>query len=78
LEKLPSDYQTSSENEFAIKGLNDDELFQRFGRFPEVLSMEVVEHVYAPRDYGQTFFDLDEPVGQKSFQRPTMAIWKTW
>lgn len=28
------------------------------GRFPVVLSLEVVEHVYAPRHYARTVFDL--------------------
>ena len=35
-----------------------DDLKARFGTFPVVLSLEVVEHVYAPRDYAKTLFDL--------------------
>jgi 2-polyprenyl-3-methyl-5-hydroxy-6-metoxy-1,4-benzoquinol methylase len=35
-----------------------DDLVRRYGQFPVVLSLEVVEHVYAPRHYAQTVFDL--------------------
>lgn len=35
-----------------------DDLSGRFGQFPFVLSLEVVEHVYAPRDYAHTAFEL--------------------
>ena len=38
-----------------------DDLAARFGQFPMVISLEVVEHVYAPRDYAKTLFDLTEP-----------------
>lgn len=40
-----------------------DDLVARFGRFPAVISLEVVEHVYAPRDYAKTLFDLVAPGG---------------
>ena len=40
-----------------------DDLAGRYGRFPVVLSLEVVEHVYAPRDYARTAFDLLSPGG---------------
>src|SRR5262245_48273396 len=40
-----------------------DDLTARFGRFPVVLSLEVVEHVYAPREYARTLFNLIEPTG---------------
>ncbi|MCU0780173.1 MAG: methyltransferase domain-containing protein, partial [Akkermansiaceae bacterium] len=33
-----------------------DDLVERYGRFPVLLSLEVVEHVYAPRDYARTVF----------------------
>ena len=35
-----------------------DDLAGQFGQFPVVLSLEVVEHVYAPRHYARTVFDL--------------------
>jgi 2-polyprenyl-6-hydroxyphenyl methylase/3-demethylubiquinone-9 3-methyltransferase len=40
-----------------------DDLAKTYGRFPVVISLEVVEHVYAPRDYARTLFDLVEPGG---------------
>lgn len=35
-----------------------DDLAGRYGQFPVVLSLEVVEHVYAPRHYARTLFEL--------------------
>lgn len=35
-----------------------DDLPSRFGTFPAVISLEVVEHVYAPRQFARTVFDL--------------------
>jgi 2-polyprenyl-6-hydroxyphenyl methylase/3-demethylubiquinone-9 3-methyltransferase len=40
-----------------------EDLVSRFGRFPVVISLEVVEHVYAPREFARTLFDLGEPGG---------------
>ncbi|HEX8903406.1 MAG TPA: methyltransferase domain-containing protein, partial [Longimicrobiaceae bacterium] len=40
-----------------------DDLAARFGRFPAVVSLEVVEHVYAPRSYASTLFELVEDGG---------------
>ncbi len=47
-----------------------DDLAARFGRFPFVVSLEVVEHVYAPRDYARTLFDLVAPGGQAIVSTP--------
>jgi 2-polyprenyl-6-hydroxyphenyl methylase/3-demethylubiquinone-9 3-methyltransferase len=35
-----------------------DDLPGQYGNYPVVLSLEVVEHVYAPRDYARTLFNL--------------------
>ena len=35
-----------------------DDLVKEFGEFKAVISLEVVEHVYAPRTYAQAIFDL--------------------
>ena len=43
-----------------------DDLVSLYGRFPVVVSLEVVEHVYAPREYARTLFDLVEPGGAGS------------
>ena len=39
-------------------GSTYDDLATQHGQFPVVLSLEVVEHVYAPRRYVRTVFDL--------------------
>ena len=53
-----------------------DDLAARFGRFPVVLSLEVVEHVYAPRDYARTLSDLLEPGGTAIISTPYHGYWK--
>lgn len=40
-----------------------DDLSSQYGRFPVVVSLEVVEHVFDPRHYARTLFDLLEPGG---------------
>ena len=40
-----------------------DDLAGRHGTFPRVISLEVVEHVYAPRRWARTLFELTEPGG---------------
>lgn len=40
-----------------------DDLAAIYGQFPIVVSLEVVEHVYAPRKYAKTLFDLVQPGG---------------
>src|SRR5258708_3716507 len=39
-------------------GSTTDDLAARFGTFPFVISLEVVEHVYAPRKYASTLYSL--------------------
>jgi 2-polyprenyl-3-methyl-5-hydroxy-6-metoxy-1,4-benzoquinol methylase len=40
-----------------------EELESRYGQFPVVVSLEVVEHLYAPRDYASRVFRLLERGG---------------
>src|SRR5882762_3221942 len=40
-----------------------DPLAARYGTFRAVLSLEVIEHLYAPRDFAHGAFDLLEPGG---------------
>jgi 2-polyprenyl-6-hydroxyphenyl methylase/3-demethylubiquinone-9 3-methyltransferase len=40
-----------------------DSLKEKHGSFPVVMSLEVVEHVYSPRDFAQTIFDVLVPGG---------------
>lgn len=44
-------------------GSSEEDLMARFGTFPIVMSLEVVEHVYAPRQFAKRVFDLLEPGG---------------
>ena len=54
-----------------------DDLAGRYGQFPVVLSLEVVEHVYAPRDYAKTLFDLLEHGGGTAIlSTPYHGYWK--
>jgi 2-polyprenyl-6-hydroxyphenyl methylase/3-demethylubiquinone-9 3-methyltransferase len=53
-----------------------DALAQRCGHFPVVLSLEVVEHVYFPRQYAATLFDLVEPGGTAIVSTPYHGYWK--
>ncbi len=53
-----------------------EDLVGRFGRFPAVISLEVVEHVYAPRDFAHTLFDLVEPGGIALVSTPYHGYWK--
>jgi 2-polyprenyl-3-methyl-5-hydroxy-6-metoxy-1,4-benzoquinol methylase len=47
-----------------------DPLRERFGTFPVVLSLEVIEHVYAPRAFARCVFDLLEPEGVALISTP--------
>lgn len=40
-----------------------DDLSSRFGKFDFAISLEVVEHLYAPREWAATLYDLLEPGG---------------
>lgn len=40
-----------------------DDLVTEYGQFPAVISLEVVEHVYAPRDFARTLYHLVQPGG---------------
>jgi 2-polyprenyl-3-methyl-5-hydroxy-6-metoxy-1,4-benzoquinol methylase len=53
-----------------------DALSERFGTFPTVVSLEVVEHVYSPRDYAKCVFDLVEPGGVAILSTPFHGYWK--
>ena len=47
-----------------------DDLAQRYGRFPVVLSLEVIEHLLYPRRLARTAFDLLEPGGTLILSTP--------
>ncbi len=53
-----------------------DDLAARYGRFPVLVSLEVVEHLYDPRTYARTVFDLLEPGGCAIISTPYHGYWK--
>ena len=53
-----------------------DDLARTYGRFPVVLSLEVVEHVYAPREYARAVFKLLEKGRRTISSTPFHGIWK--
>ena len=53
-----------------------DDLAAQYGSFPAVISLEVVEHVYAPRDWARTMWNLTEPGGTVIISTPYHGYWK--
>ena len=53
-----------------------DDLAAQYGQFPVVLSLEVVEHVYAPHQYVRTLFDLLAGGGTVIISTPYHGYWK--
>jgi 2-polyprenyl-3-methyl-5-hydroxy-6-metoxy-1,4-benzoquinol methylase len=51
-------------------------LASRFGQFPIVISLEVIEHVYLPRAFAKTVHDLLEPGGIAIISTPFHGYWK--
>lgn len=53
-----------------------EKLEERFGRFELVYSLEVVEHVYSPRDYARTLAALLDPNGIAIVSTPYHGYFK--
>lgn len=53
-----------------------DDLTSRFGTFNAVISLEVVEHVFYPRRFAKTLFDLLKPGGTAVVSTPYHGYWK--
>lgn len=53
-----------------------DDLVRQYGQFPVVLSLEVVEHVYAPRHYARTLYELAAGGGTAIISTPYHGYWK--
>jgi 2-polyprenyl-6-hydroxyphenyl methylase/3-demethylubiquinone-9 3-methyltransferase len=47
-----------------------DDLAGRYGQYPMVISLEVIEHLYSPRIFAKTVFDLLEPGGRAIVSTP--------
>jgi len=53
-----------------------EDLRNKYGQFPLVISLEVVEHVYFPRKFAKTVYDLLEPGGTAIISTPYHGYWK--
>src|SRR5262249_468610 len=53
-----------------------DDLAGWYGSFPAVISLEVVEHLYAPREFARTLFQLVDPGGIALVSTPYHGYWK--
>ncbi|WHZ21600.1 MAG: 3-demethylubiquinone-9 3-methyltransferase [Nitrospira sp.] len=53
-----------------------DDLAHRYGKFPIVLSLEVVEHLYFPRKFAAVVSDLLLPGGTAIISTPYHGSWK--
>lgn len=53
-----------------------DDLASQYGQFPVVLSLEVVEHVYSPRVYARTVYNLLRGGGVAILSTPYHGYWK--
>lgn len=51
-------------------GSSEDDLGNRFGQFPVVVSLEVIEHVYDPREFMDCVSELLEPRGMLVLSTP--------
>lgn len=51
-------------------GSSDEDLAGRFGTFPVLVSLEVVEHVFLPRKFAASVFSLLEPGGTAILSTP--------
>ena len=61
--------------QFALGSAYDD-LRGTYGTFPFVVSLEVVEHLYSPRRFAATLFDLVRPGGIAVVSTPYHSYWK--
>jgi 2-polyprenyl-6-hydroxyphenyl methylase/3-demethylubiquinone-9 3-methyltransferase len=60
----------------AFVGSAYDDLASRYGTFPLVVSLEVVEHCIDPRAFAKTFFALIAPGGLGVLSTPHHGYWK--
>ena len=51
-----------------------DDLAARFGQFPVVISLEVVEHLYFPRMFASTLYNLLERGGVMQLFQPLIMV----
>lgn len=61
--------------QFEVGNVYDD-LAGKFGQYPVVLSLEVVEHVYSPKRYAETLYSLVSTGGAAIVSTPYHGYWK--
>lgn len=59
-----------------VQGSTDDDLAGQHGTFPAVVSLEVIEHVYAPRQFAQRLHALVADGGMALISTPYHGYWK--
>jgi 2-polyprenyl-3-methyl-5-hydroxy-6-metoxy-1,4-benzoquinol methylase len=58
------------------RGSAYDALAEKYGQFDFVVSLEVVEHVYSPRKFAATAYNLLNPGGTAIISTPYHGYWK--
>jgi 2-polyprenyl-3-methyl-5-hydroxy-6-metoxy-1,4-benzoquinol methylase len=58
------------------RGSAYENLSQKYGKFPALISLEVIEHLYDSRHYSKTIFDLLIPGGMLIISTPYHGYWK--
>ena len=53
-----------------------DDLPAKYGKFPLVISLEVIEHLYSPRIFVKNIYGLLEPGGYAVISTPFHGYWK--
>jgi 2-polyprenyl-3-methyl-5-hydroxy-6-metoxy-1,4-benzoquinol methylase len=57
-------------------GSSQQDLAKKYGVFGAALSLEVIEHVFAPREFAGRLYDLLEPGGLAVISTPYHGYWK--
>lgn len=63
-------------SEHCFVGSAYDDLAATYGKFPVVVSLEVIEHLMEPRRFLRTAYDLLEPNGMLILSTPFHGYWK--
>jgi len=53
-----------------------DDLQGKYGQFPLVISLEVIEHLYSPRIFAKNIYDMLVPGGHAVISTPFHGYWK--
>lgn len=59
-----------------FSGSSEDDLPGTHGRFPLVISLEVIEHVFNPRQFAASLYSLVQPGGLALVSTPYHGYWK--